>query len=90
MEIINTKGILWFLGIPVLMILTGLGIYLSKGKGLIPWLIAGDAIGSVVLAVLDHSIVGWILVVLNLAAIGLLALYRSGKQDEEDEEFEDE
>ena len=90
MEIINTKGILWFLGIPVLMILTGLGIYLSKGKGLIPWLIAGDAIGSVVLAVLDHSIVGWILVVLNLAAVGLLALYRSGKQDEEDEEFEDE
>ncbi len=90
MEIINTKGILWFLGIPVLMILTGLGIYLSKGKGLIPWLIAGDAIGSIVLAVLDHSIVGWILVVLNLAAIGLLALYRSGKQDEEDEEFEDE
>ena len=90
MEIINTKGILWFLGIPVLMILTGLGIYLSKGKGLIPWLIAGDAIGSVVLAVLDHSIVGWILVVLNLAAIGLLALYRSGKQDEEDETFEDE
>lgn len=90
MEIINTKGILWFLGIPVLMILTGLGVYLSKGKGLIPWLIAGDAIGSIVLAVLDHSIVGWILVVLNLAAIGLLALYRSGKQDEEDEEFEDE
>ena len=90
MEIINTKGILWFLGIPVLMILTGLGIYLTKGKGLIPWLIAGDAIGSIVLAVLDHSIVGWILVVLNLAAIGLLALYRSGKQDEEDEEFEDE
>jgi len=90
MEIINTKGILWFLGIPVLMILTGLGIYLTGNRGLIPWLIAGDAIGSVVLAILDHSIVGWILVVLNLAAIGLLALYRSGKQEEEDEEFEDE
>ena len=72
------------------MILSGLAVFLTKNHGLIPWIIAGDAIGSIALAILDHSVVGWILVVLNLAAVGLLALYRSGKQDEDDDEFEEE
>ncbi len=78
-EVVNTKGTLWFLGIPVLMILSGILIYMLKNGALIPWIIGIDAIAGVALAILDHSIVAWILLVLNLAAIGLLALYRSGK-----------
>ncbi len=75
-EIINTKGPLWFLGIPILMIISGLLIYMTKRTNLIPWILVINAAAGILLAVMDHSIVAWILLVLNLAASGLLALYR--------------
>lgn len=58
-------------------------MFYMKNDKLVPWVIGIDAIAGIALAVMDHSVVAWILLVLNLAAIGLLALYRSGKQQEE-------
>ena len=81
--IINTKGIMWFLGIPLVMIIAGLALYLISNNALTPWIIGADALIGLILAILDHSLVGWILLVLNLAAVGLMALYRMGKKEEE-------
>ncbi len=81
--IVNTKGIMWFLGIPLIMIISGLVLYLVSNKALTPWIIGIDAVIGLILAVLDHSLVGWILLVLNLAAVGLMALYRMGKKEED-------
>ena len=81
--IVNTKGIMWFLGIPLVMIIAGLALYLISNNALTPWIIGADALIGLILAILDHSLVGWILLVLNLAAVGLMALYRMGKKEEE-------
>ena len=81
--IVNTKGIMWFLGIPLIMIIAGLALYLISNNALTPWIIGADALIGLILAILDHSLVGWILLVLNLAAVGLMALYRMGKKEEE-------
>ena len=83
MPIVNTKGIMWFLGIPLVMVLAGIVMYLLKDKQFVPWVIGADAIIGLILAILDHSMVGWILLILNLAASGLMALYRLGKLDGE-------
>ena len=82
-DIVNTKGLMYFLGIPIVMIIAGLAMYLLKNTALIPWIIGADAIITLILAILDHSLVGWILLVLNLAAVGLMALYRMGRSSEE-------
>ena len=81
--VINKNGLLWFLCIPVLMILSALGLYLTKNEKAIPFIIGADVLLGLVFAILDHSIVGWILLVLNFAAVGLLALYRSSRSAEE-------
>ena len=80
-DIVNTNGPMWFLGIPIAMILAGLGVYLLGNPSLIPWIIGANVIVSMILAILDHSLVGWILLLLNFAAVGLLALYRHGKPE---------
>ena len=82
-DIVNTKGLMYFLGIPIVMIIAGLAMYLLKNTALIPWIIGADAIITLILAILDQSLVGWILLVLNLAAVGLMALYRMGRSSEE-------
>ena len=82
-NIINPKGLMYFLGIPIVMIIAGLAMYLLKNTALIPWIIGADVITTLILAILDHSLVGWILLILNLAAVGLMALYRMGRNEEE-------
>ena len=72
---------MWFLGIPIAMIFAGLGVYLLGNPSLIPWIIGANVIVSMILAILDHSLVGWILLLLNFAAVGLLVLYRYGKPE---------
>ena len=69
------------------MVAAGLGVYLLKNRALMPWIIGLDAIGSIILAVLDHSVVGWLLLVLNLAAVGLLALYRRAQPVEDTNDY---
>ncbi|MBQ9329007.1 MAG: phosphodiester glycosidase family protein [Solobacterium sp.] len=81
MELINKQEIIWMLGIPIAMILAGLAIWFVKNPALIPWILGLDGVAGVIFAVLDHSIIAWILLVLNLSAAGLLALYRKGKPD---------
>ncbi|MBQ9329006.1 MAG: leucine-rich repeat protein [Solobacterium sp.] len=81
-EMINTEGTLWFLGIPIIMLIAGILTYMVKDDRFVPWIIGVDAVAGVILAVLDHSIIAWILLVLNVAAIGLLALYRRKAPEE--------
>ena len=83
-DIVNPKSLMWFLGIPIVMIISGLAVYLLHETKWIPWIIGADALATIILAVLDHSLVGWILLVLNLAAVGLMALYRMGEKNSSD------
>ncbi len=76
----------WYLLIPGFMILAGAAVLLSPGAGIVPAVLAADGILSAIAAWLGHSAIGWILLVLNLAAVGLLALYKKNDRKEEDEE----
>ncbi len=67
---------LWFLGIPAAMIVAGLLLYLSRSTAMIPVIIGADALISLFFALKDHSVIGWILLVLNLLAVILLAVFR--------------
>ena len=62
---------------PAAMIIAGLLIALTRNRKAIPWFLAADALIGVLAAVLDHSVLSWLLLVFNLAAVGLLGLYKN-------------
>ena len=63
------------------MIVSGIALFLNKNSKAIPWIIVTDAVVGIIAAVLDHSVLTWILFVLNIAATGLLGLYKSLSDD---------
>ena len=64
------------------MILAGLAIALCRNTKAIPWIIGIDAVLGIIAAALDHSVLAWILLILNIAAVGLLGLYKAGRREE--------
>ncbi|MBR2795251.1 MAG: hypothetical protein IKE16_11450, partial [Solobacterium sp.] len=62
---------------PAAMIIAGLLIALTRNRKAIPWFLAADALIGVIAAVLDHSVLSWLLLAFNLAAVGLLGLYKN-------------
>ena len=73
----------WFLLIPGFMIIAGGIILLAPGAPAAA-VIAADAVLSAAAAYSGKNAVGWIMLVLNLAALGLLALYRRTEKRREE------